>query len=63
MDSSCAFLSDYMFFFAVGCADGEITLWEVGLRERIVSKPFKIWNLSSCSVLLQVLILPLDKKC
>ncbi|KAH7573515.1 hypothetical protein JRO89_XS03G0162800 [Xanthoceras sorbifolium] len=39
---------------AVGCADGEITLWEVGLRERVVSKPFKIWDLSTCSVLLQI---------
>ncbi|KAL5849380.1 hypothetical protein ACOSQ4_007393 [Xanthoceras sorbifolium] len=41
---------------AVGCADGEITLWEVGLRERVVSKPFKIWDLSTCSVLLQATV-------
>ncbi|XP_048324289.2 topless-related protein 3 isoform X3 [Ziziphus jujuba] len=25
----------------VGCSNGEITLWELGLRERLVSKPFK----------------------
>ncbi|XP_044498698.1 topless-related protein 2-like isoform X2 [Mangifera indica] len=41
---------------AVGCGDGEITLWEVGLRERLVSKPFKIWELSNCSMLLQAAI-------
>ncbi|XP_022722527.1 topless-related protein 2-like isoform X4 [Durio zibethinus] len=34
----------------VGCSNGEISLWEVGMRERLVSKPFKIWNMSACSV-------------
>ncbi|KAK6930217.1 WD40 repeat [Dillenia turbinata] len=34
----------------VGCNSGEITLWEVGLRERLVSKPFKIWDMATCSV-------------
>ncbi|KAJ0092037.1 hypothetical protein Patl1_24978 [Pistacia atlantica] len=42
---------------AVGCGDGEITLWEVGLRERLVSKPFKIWESSNCSMPLQVVSL------
>nr|CAD1833272.1 unnamed protein product [Ananas comosus var. bracteatus] len=37
----------------VGSANGEITLWEIGLRERLVSKPFKIWNMSSCSTQFQ----------
>ncbi|KAM0861872.1 hypothetical protein ACQ4PT_045607 [Festuca glaucescens] len=33
----------------VGSANGEITLWEIGLRERLVSKPFKIWDMQACS--------------
>ncbi|KAG8045556.1 hypothetical protein GUJ93_ZPchr0008g11590 [Zizania palustris] len=33
----------------VGSANGEITLWEVGLRERLFSKPFKIWDTQACS--------------
>ncbi|KAJ4722098.1 Topless-related protein [Melia azedarach] len=41
---------------AVGCGDGETTLWDVGLRERLVSKPFKIWDTSNCSVALQAAI-------
>ncbi|KAK3189089.1 hypothetical protein Dsin_028650 [Dipteronia sinensis] len=51
---------------AVGCADGEITLWEIGLRERVVSKPFKIWDLSTCSVLLQATVVkdsPISVSC
>ncbi|RDX60457.1 Topless-related protein 2, partial [Mucuna pruriens] len=39
---------------AVGCANGEISLWEAGQRERLISKPFKIWNISACSVLFQI---------
>ncbi|XWS08546.1 hypothetical protein CRYUN_Cryun40dG0011800 [Craigia yunnanensis] len=34
----------------VGCSNGEISLWEVGMRERLVSKPFKIWDMAACSV-------------
>ncbi|KAF4389811.1 hypothetical protein F8388_009944 [Cannabis sativa] len=34
----------------VGCNNGEITLWELGLQERLVSKIFKIWDISSCSL-------------
>ncbi|XP_061369331.1 topless-related protein 2-like isoform X1 [Gastrolobium bilobum] len=41
---------------AVGCANGDISLWEAGLRERLISKPFKIWNISACSVLCQAAI-------
>ncbi|KAL5068780.1 hypothetical protein RYX36_019667 [Vicia faba] len=35
---------------AVGSNNGEITLWELSLRERLVSKPFKIWDVSACSL-------------
>ncbi|XP_048320872.2 topless-related protein 2 [Ziziphus jujuba] len=41
---------------AVGCANGEMTLWDVGLRERLVSKPFKIWDMATCSGQFQALI-------
>ncbi|KAE8660205.1 hypothetical protein F3Y22_tig00116958pilonHSYRG00293 [Hibiscus syriacus] len=40
----------------VGCSNGEITLWELGMRERLVSKPFKIWGMSTCSVQFQALM-------
>ncbi|KAK8619660.1 hypothetical protein V6N13_135942 [Hibiscus sabdariffa] len=40
----------------VGCSNGEISLWEVGMRERLVSKPFKIWDLAACSVTFQASI-------
>uniref|UniRef100_A0A2P2MSH2 Topless-related protein 3 isoform X1 n=1 Tax=Rhizophora mucronata TaxID=61149 RepID=A0A2P2MSH2_RHIMU len=33
----------------VGSANGDVTLWELGLQERLVSKPFKIWDMSTCS--------------
>ncbi|XP_006644007.1 protein TPR1 isoform X1 [Oryza brachyantha] len=33
----------------VGSANGEITLWEVGMRERLFSKPFKIWDVQACT--------------
>ncbi|KAF8401413.1 hypothetical protein HHK36_012352 [Tetracentron sinense] len=34
----------------VGSGNGEITLWEIGLRNRLVSKLFKIWDLADCSL-------------
>ncbi|XP_047162512.1 topless-related protein 3-like isoform X1 [Vigna umbellata] len=34
----------------VGSNNGEITLWELSLREKLVSKPFKIWDVSACSL-------------
>lgn len=40
---------------AVGSENGEISLWEARLRERLISKPFKIWNISNCSVKFQAL--------
>jgi len=40
--------------WAVGSSNGEITLWELSLRERLVSKPFKIWDVSACSLPFQV---------
>ncbi|XP_052190160.1 topless-related protein 2-like isoform X2 [Diospyros lotus] len=33
----------------VGCANGEIALWEVVLQERLLYMPFKIWNVATVS--------------
>ncbi|KAF3596308.1 hypothetical protein DY000_02025940 [Brassica cretica] len=40
----------------VGSATGEITLWELAVREKLVSRPFKIWDMANCSPPLQALI-------
>ena len=41
---------------AVGSNNGEIALWELALQDRLVSKPFKIWDMAACSLPFQVLI-------
>ncbi|KAF2307284.1 hypothetical protein GH714_026099 [Hevea brasiliensis] len=37
----------------VGSANGEVTLWDVGLQERLVSKPFKNWEMTAYSLQFQ----------
>ncbi|KAA8536804.1 hypothetical protein F0562_029282 [Nyssa sinensis] len=37
----------------VGSVNGEITLYEVGMREQLVSKSFKIWDIAPCSLSFQ----------
>ncbi|XP_047327118.1 protein TOPLESS-like isoform X2 [Impatiens glandulifera] len=37
----------------VGTNVGDIGLWEIGSRERLVQRNFKVWDLSACSVTLQ----------
>ncbi|KAG9150918.1 hypothetical protein Leryth_003045 [Lithospermum erythrorhizon] len=37
----------------VGTNVGDIGLWEVGSREKLVLKNFKVWDLSACSMSLQ----------
>ncbi|KAJ7951940.1 Protein TOPLESS [Quillaja saponaria] len=37
----------------VGTNMGDIGLWEVGSRERLVLRNFKVWDLSACSMTLQ----------
>ncbi|KAJ1443545.1 WD40/YVTN repeat-like-containing domain superfamily [Sesbania bispinosa] len=54
--TSMDFNPSYHSLLAVGCANGELSLWEIGLRERLISNPFKIWNISSCSALFQATI-------
>ena len=41
-------------FELVGSSIGEITLWAVASRERLLSKPFKVWDMLSCSIQFQV---------
>lgn len=41
---------------SVGTNVGEISIWEVGSRERMVHKPFKVWDISALSMPLQVRI-------
>ncbi|CAB4315694.1 unnamed protein product [Prunus armeniaca] len=40
----------------VGSNNGDITLWELLLRERLVSKPFKVWDMTTCSLQFQATI-------
>ncbi|KAK1570484.1 hypothetical protein Q3G72_002623 [Acer saccharum] len=41
----------------VGTNVGEISLWEVGSRERMAHKPFKVWDISIASMQLQTALL------
>ncbi|XP_062119809.1 protein TOPLESS-RELATED PROTEIN 2-like [Humulus lupulus] len=41
----------------VGTNVGDISLWEVGSRERMVHKPFKVWDIQSASMPLQSALL------
>lgn len=50
---------DFMVFIcgaSVGTNVGDIGLWEVGSRERLVLRNFKVWDLGACSMPLQVCI-------
>lgn len=37
----------------VGTNIGDITIWEIGSKERLVSRNFKVWDLNTCSMPLQ----------
>lgn len=39
---------------SVGTNVGDIGLWEVGSRDKLVLKNFKVWDLSACSMPFQV---------
>ncbi|XP_050232016.1 protein TOPLESS-RELATED PROTEIN 2-like [Mercurialis annua] len=41
----------------VGTNVGDISLWEVGSRERLAHKPFKVWDISVASMPLQTALL------
>ncbi|CAM6106427.1 unnamed protein product [Calypogeia fissa] len=40
----------------VGTNVGEIGIWEVGSRERLAQRTFKVWDITSCSVPMQAAI-------
>ncbi|KAG5524381.1 hypothetical protein RHGRI_031142 [Rhododendron griersonianum] len=40
----------------VGTNVGDISIWEVGSRERLAHKPFKVWDISTCSMPLQTIL-------
>lgn len=39
---------------------GDVMVWDVGGRERIAQRKFKVWELGACSMPLQVWLLMLD---
>ncbi|MQM07473.1 hypothetical protein Taro_040313 [Colocasia esculenta] len=41
----------------VGTNIGDIAIWEVGSRERITHKTFKVWDISACSMPLQATLM------
>ncbi|KAL4386733.1 hypothetical protein GQ457_09G024050 [Hibiscus cannabinus] len=47
--TSMDFHPSHQTLLAVGCINGEISLWEVGKRERLLTEPFKIWDMAACS--------------
>ncbi|GFZ07186.1 TOPLESS-related 2 [Actinidia rufa] len=46
--TSMDFHPSHQTLLLVGTGSGEITLWEAGMHEKLVTKPFKIWNMASC---------------
>lgn len=54
---TCCMVSGILFYFlpiSVGTSIGDITVWEVGSKHRLLSRSFKIWDLAACSATLQV---------
>ncbi|XP_027351654.1 topless-related protein 3-like isoform X2 [Abrus precatorius] len=54
--TSMDFHPSHQTLLLVGSNNGDITLWELGVRDRLVSKPFKIWDVSACSLPFQAAI-------
>ena len=50
-----SFIEVMSYLYVVGTNVGDISLWEVGSRERLVHKPFKVWYIQAASMPLQVL--------
>ncbi|KAL6545007.1 Topless-related protein 3 [Orobanche hederae] len=51
--TSLDFHPSHQTLLLVGCTNGEITLWEAGIREKLGSKPFKIWDMQACTITFQ----------
>lgn len=52
------YLLIYLFvrWWVVGTNMGNVMVWDIGSRERIAHRSFKVWDLQVCSVALQVWI-------
>ena len=44
----------YVLSNLAGMNIGDITIWEVGRRERLVSQNFNVWDIRACSMALEV---------
>ncbi|XP_050286590.1 topless-related protein 4-like isoform X1 [Quercus robur] len=44
------------FLLLAGTNTGDITIWEVGTRQRLVSRNFNVWDIKACSMTLQTLL-------
>ncbi|KAI4378064.1 hypothetical protein MLD38_015602 [Melastoma candidum] len=51
--SSLDFHPSHLTVLLVGCGNGDISLWELVSRERVVTKPFKFWDMASGSITFQ----------
>ncbi|XP_041017427.1 topless-related protein 3-like isoform X1 [Juglans microcarpa x Juglans regia] len=51
--TSMDFHPSHQTLLLVGSNNGEITLWEIVSCERLVSKPFKIWDMTACPLAFQ----------
>jgi hypothetical protein len=40
--------------YAVGTNVGDISIWEVGSRDRLASRTFKVWDITAVSMAMQV---------
>lgn len=54
--TSMDFHPSHQTLLLVGCGNGDLTLWEIGLREKLVTKSFKIWDMATCSSAFQAAI-------
>ncbi|XP_050286600.1 topless-related protein 4-like isoform X5 [Quercus robur] len=44
------------FLLLAGTNTGDITIWEVGTRQRLVSRNFNVWDINACSMTLQTVL-------
>lgn len=45
---------------SVGTAIGDIYLWEVSSREKLLNKHFQVWDIGASSMLLKVCYFPIN---
>ncbi|KAJ3683671.1 hypothetical protein LUZ60_013898 [Juncus effusus] len=47
--TSMDFHPSHQTLLLVGSGNGDVSLWEIGIRERLATKSFKVWEMNSCS--------------